>query len=76
MESDTPPKLFKMGSKILAPSLTTATNSNVEKSVFLDNLTVATVIPSDKRKPGKNVSNLKPNCCQWYLLIKKIIADM
>ena len=69
---DIPPKLFKMGSKILAPFLTTATNANIEKSVFLDHLTVATVIPSDKRKPDKNVSNFKPNCCQWYLLIKKI----
>ena len=65
-----------MGSKILAPFLTTATNANIEKSVFLDHLTVATVIPSDNRKPDKNVSNFKPNCCQWYLLIKKIITHM
>ena len=65
-----------MGSKILAPFLTTATNANIEKNVFLDHLTVATVIPSDKRKPDKNVSNFKPNCCQWYLLIKKIITHM
>ena len=61
-----------MGSKILAPFLTTATNSNIEKNVSLDNLTVATLIPSDTRKRDKNVSNFKPNCCQWYLLIKKI----
>ena len=65
-----------MGSKILAPFLTTATNANIEKSVFLDHLTVATVIPSDNRKPDKNVSNFKPSCCQWYLLIKKIITHM
>ena len=76
MKSDIPPKLLKMGSKNLAPSLAIASNSNIEKSVFLDDLTVATAIPSDKRKLGKNVSNLKLNCCQWYLLIKKIIADM
>ena len=54
-----------MGSKILAPFLTTATNSNIEKNVSLDNLTVATVIPNV-------ITNFKSNCCQWYLLIKKI----
>ena len=65
-----------MGSKILAPLLTTATNSNIVKSAFLDNLTVATAVPSDKRKPEKNVSNFRPNCCLWYLLIKTIIPHM
>ena len=63
-----------MGSKNLAPSLAIASNSNIEKSAFLDNLTVATVVPSDKQKPDKNVSKFKPNCCLWYLLIEKIIA--
>ena len=76
MKSDIPPRLIKMGSKILAQLLTTATNSNIEKSAFQDNLIVATAVPSGKRKPEKNVSNFKPNCGLWYLLIKTIIAHM
>ena len=63
-----------MGSKILALFLTTATYSNIENSVFLDNATVATVVTSDKRKSDKNVSNFKPNYCLWYLLIEKIVG--
>ena len=55
-----PPRFIKMASNFLVPILTTAINSSIENNLFPENAKVATVVPLDKGKPGKNdISNFR-----------------